>query len=346
MLCYYHYRRDPRVNFPPSTVLWRQILKTNFRHWEKLANFLELSHEQRTLIDTTPNFSLNLPLRLAKKIKKGDLNDPLLMQFLPRLQEKESDLAFVDDPTADTLCQRTPKLLHKYHGRALLICTSACAMHCRYCFRQNYPYETSGHSFHKEIEEISADPSLSEIILSGGDPLSLSDRSLKSLFDRLSAIEHVRRIRFHTRFPIGIPERIDSHFLKLLEGVSKQIWFIIHANHPAEFDEEIWEALTKIRKLGIPILNQGVLLKNVNDNVETLKTLCQQLVDHGITPYYLHQLDRVKGTGHFEVPEEEGLRLINELRKQLSGYAVPLYVREIPGELSKTPIDKFIDKDY
>ncbi len=322
----------------PSSVLWRQILKTNLTHWERLADFLELSSEQRVRIDPNANFKLNIPLRLAKKIKKGDLNDPLLNQFLPKLQEKESRLAFVDDPTGDTFCQRTPKLLHKYHGRALLVCTSACAMHCRYCFRQNYPYEISGHTFHAEIDEIASDPTLSEIILSGGDPLSLSDKTLKNLFDRLSEIKHIRRIRIHTRFPIGIPERIDANFLKLLEGVNKQIWFVIHSNHPTEFDSDIWDALTKIRKLGIPILNQSVLLQNVNDDIETLKSLCQQLVDHGISPYYLHQLDRVKGTSHFEVPEEKGRLLIGELRKQLSGYAIPLYVREISGELSKTPL--------
>lgn len=321
-----------------SPVLWRQILKTNFVHWAKLADFLELSQEQRTSIDTNANFSLNLPLRLAKKIIKGDLNDPLLIQFLPKLQEKESRLAFVDDPTGDALCQRTPKLLHKYNGRALLICTSACAMHCRFCFRQNYPYETSAPSFHEEIDEITADTTISEIILSGGDPLSLSDRSLKTLLDRLSEIKHVRRIRFHTRFPIGIPERIDTDFLQLLEGVTKQIWFVIHANHPAEFDEQVWESLTKIRKLGIPVLSQSVLLQNVNDDVETLKKLFQELVDHGISPYYLHQLDRVKGTSHFEVPEAKGRWLVEKLRKQLSGYAIPLYVREIAGEPSKTPM--------
>lgn len=324
---------QPRI--PP---LWSQILKTNFFQWEKLADFLCLSPEQRSSIDLKPRFRLNLPLRLASKICKGDLNDPLLKQFLPTIHEKENLDSFVDDPVGDLSSCHTPKLLQKYQGRVLLICTNACAMHCRFCFRQNYPYETMESSFDQELKIIEANSSWQEVILSGGDPLSLSDETLMSLFHRLNGIPHVRRVRIHTRFPIGIPERIDSNFLNVLKRLNKQLWFLIHSNHPAEFDQDVWTSLKTISKLGIPILNQSVLLRDVNDNVETMKTLCEQLVDHGITPYYLHQLDRVKGTSHFEVSKEKGLWLIEELRKQLSGYAVPLYVSEIEGEPSKTPL--------
>lgn len=318
--------------------LWSQILKTNFFHWEKLADFLELSLEQRALINPKPQFRLNLPLRLASKIVKGDLNDPLLKQFLPTQKEKDHSEHFVDDPVGDLSSCQTPKLLHKYQGRVLLICTNACAMHCRYCFRQNYPYEKIEPAFDKELEAIEANDSWHEVILSGGDPLSLSDDVLQVLFDRLNKIPHVRRVRIHTRFPMGIPERIDANFLNVLESLNKQMWFVIHANHPAEFDHDIWTSLKSIRKLGIPLLNQSVLLRDVNDNVETMKALCELLVDHGIMPYYLHQLDRVKGTSHFEVTTERGIWLIEELRKQLSGYAIPLYASEIEGEPSKTPL--------
>lgn len=318
--------------------LWSKILKTNFFQWEKLAEFLSLSSEQRALIEPKPQFRLNLPLRLASKICKGDVSDPLLKQFLPTLHEKEQLELFVDDPVGDLSACHTPKLLQKYQGRALLLCTSACAMHCRFCFRQNYPYESLESTFDQELKIIEADSSLKEVILSGGDPLSLSDETLSLLFQRLNAIPHVRRIRIHTRFPLGIPERIDQSFLNVLKSLDKQLWFLIHSNHPAEFDSDVWASLKSISRLGIPVLNQSVLLRDVNDNVETLKTLCEQLVDNGITPYYLHQLDRVKGTGHFEVTKEKGLWLIEELRKQLSGYAVPLYVAEIQGEPSKTPL--------
>lgn len=318
--------------------MWKQILRQNFTDVSKLAGFLELSPEQQQLIKKKSPFVLSLPKRLAEKIKKGDLNDPLLKQFLPTLLENNEAETFVSDPVGDLACQRTPKLLHKYKGRVLLICTSACAMHCRYCFRQNYPYEIAEKIFEKELEEISKDTSISEVILSGGDPLSLSDETLSSLLDQLGALSHVHRIRFHTRFPIGIPERIDSSFLKILEQSNQQIWFVIHSNHPKEFDQDVWEALSKIRKLGIPILNQSVLLKGINDDILTLATLFRDLVDHGVQPYYLHQLDRVKGTTHFEVTEEEGKRLLETVRKQLPGYAIPLYVREISGEPSKTPL--------
>lgn len=321
-----------------SPPVWRQIQKTNFVQWDKLADFLQLTEEQRRQIDPKPQFPLNLPCRLVSKIEKGNLNDPLLRQFLPLKQERQHALAFVDDPVGDLACRRTSKLLHKYSSRVLLVSTSACAMHCRYCFRQNYPYESSGHDFENEIRLIAADESIREVILSGGDPLSLSNHNLCKLFSSLSLIKHIKRVRLHTRFPIGIPERIDAELLQMFQEFPKQIWVVIHSNHPNELDEDVLASLKAIQKLGIPVLNQSVLLRGVNDDAATLKTLCEKLVDQGITPYYLHQLDRVQGAAHFEVAEEKGLKLIEELRAQLSGYAVPSYVREISGEASKTPI--------
>lgn len=317
---------------------WSRILKTNFFHWEKLADYLCLSPEQRNCIDPKPRFRLNLPLRLASKIRKGDLNDPLLMQFLPTTLENENLPFFTEDPVGDLSACHTPKLLRKYSGRVLLLCTSACAMHCRFCFRQNYPYETMESSFNTELKLIEADTSIKEVILSGGDPLSLSDESLSTLFLRLNAIPHVKRVRFHSRFPIGIPERIDDSFLSTLNLLEKQIWFVLHSNHPGEFDKDIWASMKSIAELGIPVLNHTVLLKGINDTLETMKVLCEELIDHGIIPYYLHRLDRAKGTGHFESTTETGIRLIEALRKELSGYGIPVFVSEIAGEPSKTPI--------
>lgn len=314
---------------------WRRILRSNFTDLPELARFLELDEKQVALLAERPRFSLNLPFRLAQKMAKGTLQDPILRQFLP-LREEEAFLPdFAEDPVGDSHCQLTPKLLKKYEGRALLICTSACAMHCRFCFRQNFDYEVKLKGFTTEIEQIAKDTSIREVILSGGDPLSLSDIVLEDLLQSLSAIPHVRRIRFHTRFPIGIPERIDAAFLRLLEGIPRQIWFVIHANHPLELDQEVLDALKQLHKLGITVLNQAVLLRGVNDTIETQTQLCEKLVDNGILPYYLHQLDRVQGSGHFEVQEAEGHLLIDQLQKRLSGYAVPKYVLEVAGEPSK-----------
>ncbi|MFI5333617.1 MAG: KamA family radical SAM protein, partial [Chlamydiales bacterium] len=227
---------------------------------------------------------------------------------------------------------------HKYEGRALLLTTAACAMNCRFCFRRNFDYQENESFFEQELQAIEKNTSLSEIILSGGDPLSLSDEKLDALLEKLAKIPHLKRLRFHTRFPIGIPERIDTSFLDLLKRSHLQIFFVIHCNHPNELDEDIFAALKEIQKLGIPVLNQNVLLKGVNDDAKTLETLMRTLADHGILPYYLNQLDRVQGAAHFEVEEKKGQALMAEIARSLSGYTVPHYVREIPGNAQKTRI--------
>lgn len=284
------------------------------------------------------HFPLNLPRRLAEKMEKGRLDDPLLRQFLPLVEEEVQNPLFVADPIADNAFRKSPKLLHKYHGRALLVCTSACAMHCRYCFRRHFDYETTDKFFQEELALIAEDSSLSEILLSGGDPLSLGEQHFNHLMESLCAIPHVKRIRLHTRFPMGIPERIDDALLSMLARCSKQVFFTIHCNHAREFDALILERLKEVQKLGIPVLTQTVLLRGVNDDACTLKELCELLVNNGIIPYYLHQLDRVQGAAHFEVSEEEGIALIKAIAAELPGYAVPKYVREVPHMPNKMPI--------
>lgn len=318
--------------------LWRKRLRTNFTNWEKLADFLELSVSQRELILKKSRFPLNFPYRLAEKVAKGTLEDPILKQFMPFVEEQQANFGFVHDPVGDSACRRSPKLLHKYEGRVLLVCTSACAMHCRYCFRQNFDYETTQKGFIEELKIIAEDKSIHEVLLSGGDPLSLSDEDLGSLLEQLNAIPHVKRLRFHTRFPVAIPERIDAAFVNVLKKFKRQIWFVLHVNHAKELDEDLFSRFKDLQKIGIVVLNQTVLLKGVNDCVDTLVTLCETLVDHGILPYYLHQLDRVQGAAHFEVDQNEGKRLLNAIIARLPGYAVPRYVQEIAGEQSKTTI--------
>lgn len=322
-------------NQPP---LWRSILKNNFTKLELLADFLELNEEQCAQLILRPHFPLQVPLRLAKKMAKGTLEDPLVKQFLPLSNELLTHPNFVRDPVCDATFQKGKKLLQKYEGRVLLLCTSACAMHCRYCFRQNFDYQISK-NFDDELLQIEQHLSIQEVILSGGDPLSLSDETLAHILGKLATMAHIKRIRFHTRFPIGIPERIDESFLSLIAQVPKQVYIVIHCNHPDELDQDIFDRLKALQRLGCLILNQAVLLKGINDDVITLKRLAEELANQGILFYYLHQLDRVQGAMHFEVEEEKGLKLIAELTQQLSGYAIPKYVREMAGELNKTPLN-------
>lgn len=317
---------------------WRDQLRKNFTSLDQLANYLDLSSEQRNQLDAHPVFSLNVPLRLAQKMKKRSLQDPIFRQFVALKEEREEKEGFEADPVKDSCFQKSPNLLQKYAKRALLISTSACAMHCRFCFRQAYPYESGPKDFRDELDMVRNDTSLDELILSGGDPLSLSERILEELFSALKSIPHLKRVRFHTRFPIGIPERINEEFLSLLSDLPFQVWFVVHCNHPLELDEEVVKKLKSIQRLGIPVLSQTVLLKDVNDKEEVLEELCRKLVDTGIFPYYLHQLDKVAGSAHFEVPIERGLALVRHLEAALPGYAVPKYVQEIPHRTSKTSL--------
>ena len=318
--------------------LWRQKQKESFTNLDTLIDFLELDQHNRSLISKN-HFPLLLPRRLAEKIAKNRLDDPIALQFIPQAAEAHNPPGYLLDPVHDRSFQKCSKLLHKYDGRALIVATGACAMHCRYCFRKNFDYGASTpDEIQEAIDYVKKTPSLHEVILSGGDPLSLSDRALSLILEELDAIPHVQIIRFHTRFPVGIPERITDSFIEILKKSSKQIVFIVHINHPKECDKDLFTALKKVGELNIPLLCQTVLLKGVNDDKKTLKELFLLLISHGVLPYYLHQLDRVTGSSHFEVVEEKGLALIEALRRELPGYAIPEYVLEIAGEPYKSPI--------
>lgn len=315
---------------------WQRVLIQNIKSATALADYLELSPAQRDQLLQDPKFVWNVPLRLAGKMKKGSITDPLFLQFAALKQELVVTEGFKEDPVQDGCFQKTPRLLQKYQTRALLVSTSACAMHCRFCFRQSYPYESGPKDFEEELALLAEDSSIDEIILSGGDPLSLPPRVLKELILRLEAIPHLKRLRFHSRFPIGIPERIDEEFLQMIENSRFAIWFVLHVNHPAELDQDVLQSMALLKQRGVMVLSQTVLLKDVNDQEKILEELFRKLVDCGILPYYLHQLDRVQGAAHFEVPIERGLELIRYLMGVLPGYAVPKYVQEIPFVKNKT----------
>jgi EF-P beta-lysylation protein EpmB len=317
--------------------VWRTKMRNNITSVEKLAAFLELKEEDRKKLLQQRRFPLNLPLRLAEKIQKGTLEDPLLKQFVPLQEELENENTFINDPLGECQTRKEKKLLHKYQGRALLLSTGACAVHCRYCFRQHFDYGEKS-AFEEELAYLKNDPSIHEVILSGGDPLSISNDRLEDLIYQLEIIPHLTKIRFHSRFPVAIPERIDMEFLSIVRKCSLMVWFVLHCNHPRELGDDLFDRMDLLRRAGAGLLNQAVLLRGVNDDVAVLQELFEKLSDRGIIPYYLHQLDRVTGTAHFEVPLEKGKRLMRELSDLLPGYALPKYVQEIAGQPGKSII--------
>ncbi len=286
-------------------------------------------------------FALRVPPSYLARIRPGDPDDPLLRQVLPLADELEEQPGYVSDPLDERAARRAPGLLQKYAGRALLITTQSCAIHCRYCFRREFPYSEQADEAGRwatALEAIASDASIEEVILSGGDPLSLSDNRLESLTGALGAMKHVRRIRVHTRQPVVVPSRVDAGLLAWLAGIRQPVVFVLHVNHPNEIDADVRAACARLKSAGVTLLNQSVLLRGVNDDLATLKRLSVELMDAGILPYYLHLPDRVRGTAHFDVAESQAQSLIEGLTAQLSGYLVPRLVREVPGAPSKTAV--------
>ena len=286
-------------------------------------------------------FRLRVPRSYVARMRPGDAGDPLLRQVLPAAQELEEVAGYGADPVGEHAALRAPGLLQKYQGRALIITTSACAVHCRYCFRREFPYsEQTGDAprWSAALDEIARDSALEEIILSGGDPLSLSDARLTSLTDALEAIPHVRRLRVHTRQPVVLPSRVDDGLVGWLKKLRLPMVIVLHANHPNEIDTEVHAACTRLRATGVTLLNQSVLLNGVNDDVDVLAELSRRLFDAGVLPYYLHVLDRVRGAAHFEVAEPRARLIAGELSARLPGYLVPRLVRELYGAPAKVTL--------
>jgi EF-P beta-lysylation protein EpmB len=284
-------------------------------------------------------FSVFAPHSYIARMQRGNLLDPLLRQVLPLEEELSRDPRYQEDPVGDAAATRTPGVLQKYCGRALMITTGACAVHCRYCFRRHYPYDDTSHSpseWTRAVDQIGRDGSIDEVVLSGGDPLTHSDAYLAELAAMLARVPSLRRLRVHTRFPIVIPQRVTDELLAWLRGTRLLPVLVVQVNHPAELDDTVAAALARIADNGIQILNQSVLLRGVNDKLEVLVALSRRMLECRVLPYYLHQLDRVTGAAHFEVPVEEGLVLVAQMRRLLPGYAVPRYVRETRGEAAKS----------
>jgi EF-P beta-lysylation protein EpmB len=319
--------------------LWREAV----RDPRELLSMLGLEAlSDRISGQAAAQFPLRVPRGFVARMRKGDAHDPLLRQVLPLDDEMRMVPGFAAlDAVGDAAARAGPGLLQKYRGRALLVATGSCAVNCRYCFRRHFPYaeETAARAGWREaVETIGADSSIEEVILSGGDPLSLATSKLAELTQALTSIPHLKRLRLHTRLPVVLPERVDAGLLEWLAALPWPVAVVLHANHANEFDAQVDAALAGLRGTGVQLLNQAVLLRGVNDSVQALAELGERSFAAGVLPYYLHQLDRVAGVGHFEVPDHEAKRLHAALAARVSGYLVPRLVREVAGDMGKSPL--------
>ena len=321
---------------------WRDQLKEMFRTPEALLSYLNLTAEPELsarLAQAGRAFPMKVTRYYASLMKKGDWQDPLLLQVLPRLQEFDVYDGFVAQPLQEHKSMAAPGLIHKYHGRVLLVLGGACAVNCRYCFRRNFDYVDQGltdASLRQTLDYIRADKKITEVIFSGGDPLLWPTPRLMSLTNQLSQIEHVTTLRIHSRVPVVLPDRLDHEFCLWWNELRFQKVLVLHANHGNEFSDRLADRLESLQ--ATILLNQTVLLAGVNDNANVLAELCQRGFSMGVLPYYLHLLDKVTGAGHFLVADQTAKELIAQLGTRLPGYLVPKLVREIPGEQSKTAI--------
>lgn len=283
-------------------------------------------------------FRLFVPRPYLDRIRRGDPDGPLLRQVLPIGAESEVVEGFSRDPLREDEATLTPGLLSKYRGRSLIVTTGRCGVHCRFCFRRHHPapaLDGDEDRLERALDHLARDRSIHEVILSGGDPLVLEDDVLCKLVERISRMEGIRRLRIHTRMPVVVPQLVTDTLVEGIRQVPLAVVMVLHVNHPAEIDGDVAQAIGRLVDAGIPLLSQSVLLQGVNDHCDILAELYERLIDLRVPPYYLHQLDRVSGAAHFEVPEKKGVELITGLRALLPGYAVPRYVRDMPGSLNK-----------
>ena len=321
--------------------VWQSVLARAITDPAELLAAVGLSNEWLPAARAAAQlFPLRVPRGFVARMGRGDPHDPLLRQVLPLAEECLVVAGFGADPVGDLAAMAAPGVLHKYRGRVLLTATGACAVHCRYCFRRHFPYADANplaDRWNQALAYIAADDSIVEVILSGGDPLTMSDRRLAELVHGLEGVAHLRRLRLHTRLPIVLPERVNDELLAWIGATRLKTVVVVHANHAQEIDASVASALARLKAAGVELLNQSVLLRGVNDSADILAALSEVLFAAGVMPYYLHMLDRVQGAAHFEVPEAAARGLMAELNRCLPGYLVPRWVREMagaPGKLS------------
>lgn len=322
---------------------WQSQLSDLITDPKELLQILQLSPDQLLsgALLASQAFKLRVPRAFVSRMQLGNPLDPLLLQVLPHHLELEDHPGFVTDPLGEEQANQQPGVLHKYKSRFLLTLTGACAVHCRYCFRRHFPYQENlpkNEDWINIKNYLESQPDINEVILSGGDPLTLSNRKLKTWIERLESVPHLKFLRIHSRVPIVIPNRIDEELLSMLKNSRLRIILVVHSNHASELDDLTCKQLNQLIQHQITVLNQAVLLKGVNDSAQVLIDLSYRLFDAGVMPYYLHVLDKVKGAHHFDLPAEHINEIYTEVLANLPGYLVPKLVREIAGEKNKTPL--------
>ncbi|MGY4878022.1 EF-P beta-lysylation protein EpmB [Vreelandella aquamarina] len=330
---------DAAGDISPS---WQQQLSQAIRDPAELCQRLGLADTWQAGAEAGHAlFDICVPEAFLRRIAPHQPDDPLLRQILPLDDEVLQLPGYVADPLDEMLKRPAKGVIHKYAGRVLLIASPNCAINCRYCFRRHFPYSDNSPSraqWQEAFDYLKTNPSVQEVILSGGDPLAANDRHLAWLVTQLEQIPHLKRLRIHTRLPIVIPDRIDPALLEWLSSTRFQTVMVLHANHANEVDQAVLAACQRLSHAGVTLLNQSVLLRGVNDSVTALAALSERLFEARVMPYYLHVLDPVQGAAHFNVPDDEARKLVTRLRDQLPGFLMPRLVREIPGEASKTPL--------
>ncbi|HSW93080.1 MAG TPA: EF-P beta-lysylation protein EpmB [Gammaproteobacteria bacterium] len=321
---------------------WQAALINAVTNPRELLSLLELEDYLPERVDEAERlFMLKVPRGFIARMEKKNIHDPLLRQVLPIDAELKTVAGYSADPLTEAAYNPVQGLLHKYHGRVLLTYSAVCAINCRYCFRREFPYQKNNPGqtgWNDALDYIAGNASIREVILSGGDPLTAKDALLENCCEKLVLIPHITRLRIHSRIPVVLPERITDELIRVFRKTPLKIVMVIHCNHPQEISQDVREAMDKLRDAGVLLLNQSVLLKGVNDSADTLIALSEALCEMGVQPYYLHTLDRVRGTAHFDVPRQTAIKLHRTLTERLPGYLVPRLVYEKPGEPGKTPV--------
>ena len=320
--------------------LWSQQLAQGFTKPKQLLQFLDVEITNYS-IAADKEFATRVPLSFAEKMQKGNINCPLLKQVLPIADEMEKKDSYLLDPLQEQQANPIRGLLHKYHSRALLTLAPSCAINCRYCFRRHFPYDDNKitpDNWQSIINYLADEPSINEVIFSGGDPLMVKNSRLAKYIADLEQVASIKTLRLHSRMPVVLPARVDLELINLLAKSRFKVVLVIHCNHPNELCCHTAKIFKALKEVGITLLNQSVLLKGVNDKAEILEELSQKLFEQDIMPYYLHLLDKVAGAAHFDLPLAKAKQIYNKLQILLAGYLVPKLVCERAGVKHKSII--------